>query len=351
MPRASWRGFLRLSLVSCPVYLAPTTSRAKPIRLHQVWRPVPERSGGVDEESTPDRSPEQRARRRSVSTNRDFGETEDETAPLSRITIRPHDPATGVEVDKGEVVKGYEYERGRFVTFTKDELKVLDLESSKAIDLETFVPRREIDPIYLDSSYYLYPEGEIAVQTMCVIGAAMTERNVAGIGRLVLSRRERAVIVRPRGSGMVLFTLHTAEEMRPAALQESAGGAVDPEMVAIAGAIIEQRLGHFDPRRYSDRYQAALHELIDAKMRGLPVKPPEVQTPAPVVDLMAALRRSLAAESAGKGRKAAAAPKRRKSAGDRRQGALLLPLAGAKKSSQAAAGAAPGSAATRRTKA
>src|SRR6202043_1628229 len=104
----------------------------------------------------------------------------------TRVTLRPPDPGTGEEIDKREVGKGYEYARGEFVTFTAEELKALDVESSKVIDLEKFVPRNEIDPVYFDSSYYLYPDGPITVETLRVIGAAIGEAGVVGLGRLTL---------------------------------------------------------------------------------------------------------------------------------------------------------------------
>src|SRR6201981_2411311 len=121
--------------------------------------------------------------------------------------LHPHDPHTGEEIGREDVVKGYEYECGRFVTFTTEELKALDVESSKIIDLETFVPRAEVDPVYFSTPYYVYPDGPSAVETFRVIGAAMEEAGTAGIGRVTLSRRERPVIVEPRGAGMVLITL------------------------------------------------------------------------------------------------------------------------------------------------
>ena len=140
----------------------------------------------------------------------------DQSGLATRITLRPHDPGTGEEVEKEEVVKGYEYQRGQFVTFRPQELKALDVESSEVIDLEKFVPRGEIDPVYFNSPYYLYPDGPIAAETLRVIGAAMAELGVVGIARLTLSRRERPVMVEPRGTGMALFTLRAAEEVRAA---------------------------------------------------------------------------------------------------------------------------------------
>jgi DNA end-binding protein Ku len=284
MPRASWRGFLRLSLVSCPVYLSPATSRTKPVRLHQVWQParveedefeVPVRGGGR----------ERSAQLAPQPFSADPSPHADPGPAATRITLRPHDPETGEEIDKREVVKGYEYGRGQFLTFTAEELKALDIESSKIIDLERFVSRGDIDPIYLDSAYFLYPDGPVAIETLRVIDAAMAEAGIVGIGRLTLTRRERAVMVEPRGTGMTLFTLRAAEEVRTAQFEKPEGD-LDAEMVAIAAAIMKQRTGAFDPGAFRDRYQEALRELIEAKMKGLTVKAREIAAPPPVVDLM-----------------------------------------------------------------
>jgi len=251
MPRASWRGFLRLSLVSCPIYLSPATTRAKSIRLHQVWQPTPV---DVAEDAWSDRGegPQGSAPSAPRLLVDDASLDGDQSPAATRVTLRPHDPATGEEIDKREVVKGYEYARGEFVTFTAEELKALDVESSKVIDLEKFVPRNDIDPVYFDSSYYLHPDGPIAVETLRVIGAATADAGVVGLGRLTLNRRERMVMVEPSGIGMALFTLRAASDVR-APQFGSAEGDLDAEMVAIAGAIISQRTGHFDPSTYRDR--------------------------------------------------------------------------------------------------
>jgi DNA end-binding protein Ku len=299
-----------------------------------VWQPAP---ADVDEDDLPGRGGEQQGSERSVTRlHPDSAAPDGEQSPAAiRITLRPHDPGTGEEIEKREVVKGYEYSRGQFLTFTAEELKALDVESSKVVDLEKFVAGSDIDPVYFDSPYYLHPDGPIAVEALRVIGAAMAQAGVVGLGRLTLGRRERMVMVEPHGTGMALFTLRAAGEVR-APQFGTAEGDLDAEMVAIAGAIIRQRTGNFDPSTYHDRYQEALQQLIEAKMKGVTIESRAVSTPSPVIDLMAALKRSLAEPSAPEQR--TAKRKQTKKALDRRQPALLLPLAGDRKTKQLPSG-------------
>jgi DNA end-binding protein Ku len=205
------------------------------------------------------------------------------------------------------------------------------------IDLEKFVPRCDIDPVYFDSPYYLYPDGPIAVETLRVIGAAMAEAGVVGLGRLTLHRRERMVMVEPRGTGMALITLRAADEVR-ASQFDTSESELDTEMVAIARAIIAQRTGSFDPTTYRDRYHEALRELIEAKMKGLSIKPRTVTEPPPVIDLMSALKRSLAQEAPARVGRAKRQEKRTSAMSDRRQASLLLPVSDGRKRKEQPAG-------------
>ncbi|HEV2187284.1 MAG TPA: Ku protein [Stellaceae bacterium] len=285
MPRATWNGFLRLSLVSCPIYLTPATSEARNIRLHQL--------------------------------NPKTG---------NRVKQQLVDSETDEPVERADVVKGYEYERHQYVVIPDDELQALKIESSQTIDLDRFVKRGDIDPLYLDTPYYVYPDGKIAVETFRVIGEAMEETGRLGIGRIVLASRERMVLVEPHGGGMLMRTLRSAEEVRRPEFGEG-GGHADADMVAVAKTIIERRSGEFDPEEFRDHYQDALRELVESKAAGKsPARKQRAEQPQ-VIDLREALMRSLREAGGGD---AKPARKGKAKPPDRRQAAMLLPMEGGK---------------------
>ncbi len=258
-PRPTWKGYLRLSLVSCPVRLYPATTRSERVSFHLL-------------------NPKTR----------------------NRIELRPHDSATDEEIPRDQLVRGYEFDKGRYVVVDQDEIDALRIESSETIDLVRFVDDAEIDPIFFATSYFIAPEGKIANETFRVIQEAMREEAKAGIGRVVLSTREHPVLLMPRQRGMLLMTMRSAEEVRSdrdifADLEEVK---VDKEMVDMARRIIQQKSGHFDADELTgDRYQAALRELVARKVHGEKPAAARAAAPAPgnVINLMDALKRSLAA--------------------------------------------------------
>ncbi len=260
-PQPGWKGFLKLSLVSCPVGLYPATTRANRVSFHNLDR-----------------------------------ETH------NRVQMRPHDAETGEEVVRDQLVKGYEADDGRFVLVEPEELDALQIEASRTIELETFIDRAEIDPIYYDTPYLLAPDGPVADETFRVIHAAMKHEDKAGMGHVVVASRERRVAVEVNGKGLLLTTLRTADEVRDVApyFAEIGDGTLDEEMVELATRIVARKSTRFDPSRFDDRYQSALAKLVEAKLKGkAPVTPRAAAAEAgPVVDLMAALKRSLHSDGA-----------------------------------------------------
>jgi DNA end-binding protein Ku len=291
--RAYWKGYLKLSLVSCPVKLYPATSS----------------SAGK------------------ISFNLLHKDT------LNRVQQKYHDPELG-EIDRADLVKGYQFEKDRYVVVTPEELESVEIESSKTIDIDGFVNEGDIDPIYLDSTYYLAPDGPIAEETFAVILEAMRKANKVAVARIVLSGRERLVAISPITDGFRLVTLRSAKEIRePSSALDKLNVKYSDDMLAMAGQIIGQKKMSFDPDAFEDRYEEALMALVKSKIAGgQPVisKAPERGN---VVNLMDALRRSIEEErrppapslakapaAAGKGAAkakaapAAAAAKKKKSA-------------------------------------
>jgi DNA end-binding protein Ku len=277
--RASWRGHLKLSLVTCPVALYTATNAAGDVHFNLI----------------------------NPKTN-------------NRIKMITTDPDTG-PIDRSDLVKGYEVAKGEYILVTDEEIKSVKLESTKTIDIERFVPADEIDRIYWDNPYYLAPDGKLAQEAFGVIRTALEKAGQIALGRIVMATRERILALEPRGKGILAYTLRTEAEIRqPAEIFDDISDAEpDPAMVEIAEKIIEQKEAAFDPREFVDHYEAALKALLEAKKKGH--KPAKVDEPEDtnVIDLMAALRASLGDRSkkppAKGSTKAAPAPRRVKKAG------------------------------------
>jgi DNA end-binding protein Ku len=271
-PRPIWKGYLRLSLVSCPIRLYPATSQSERISFHLL----------------------------NPKTH-------------TRVSMRPHDAETDQQLERSELVRGYELSKGRYVIVTEEELDAIEIESSKTVDLTRFVDPNEVDLVYLDNPYYVAPDGKIGDETFRVIREAMERSGKAGIGRVVLTNREHPLMLRPHGKGLVMITLRPADEVRADTeyFKEISESKLDEEMVNIAVHIIEQKSGHFDPKELAgDRYQEALRHLVEQKVRGEKPVIPKAAKPAKVINLMDALQRSLEAEG-GQARKPATPSNRR----------------------------------------
>ena len=254
--RASWKGYLKLSLVACPVKLFPATS----------------------------------ATAGKISFNLLHKDT------LNRVQQKYHDPELG-EIDRADLVKGYQFEKDKYVVVTAEEMEEIEVESSKTIDIDGFVDAADIDPIYIDSTYYLAPDGPIAEETFSVILEAMKRVGKVAIARLVMSGRERLVAVEPITDGFRLMTLRSAKEVRePAYALDKLNAKYSDDMLSMAEQIIAQKETTFSPGEFEDRYEMALMELVKSKISGgQPVitKAPERGN---VVNLMDALRRSIEEE-------------------------------------------------------
>jgi len=258
MPRSSWKGYLKLSLVSCAVALYNASSSSERVSFNTL--------------------------------NRKTG---------NRLKQNMVDSVSGEPVDTADRVKGYQVAKGQYVMVEDDEIEALKIESTRTIEIETFVPASEIDEIYLDSPYYLAPDDKVAEEAFAVIREAMTKKKMVGIGRIVLSRRERMLMLQPRDKGMLATTLRYPYEVRQGneIFDEIGDTKLPAEMLDIAQEIINRMSGHFQPDSFSDRYEEAVVAMLRAKQQGQTFTVPEPSQPANVVNIMDALKKSL--EAAG----------------------------------------------------
>ena len=300
-PRPSWKGYLKLSLVSCPVALYPASSSSEKISFHML-----------------------------------NGETG------NRLKQQYVDAETGDIVERDERVKGYEISKGDYIVVSDDELADVKIESSHTIDIEKFVPKTEIDALYFDNNYYIAPDDKVGEEAFAVIREAMERRKMVGIARVVLFGKERMVMLEPRAKGLVGTTLRYAYEVRTAGgyFDEIPAVEISKELLDLASHIIDTKAGKFKPDDFKDRYQDAVVELIRAKQAGRPLPTEKgAERPSNVVNLMDALRRSLGQDGAKDGAKDAG------KAGDPRKSAKAEPAKAKGKSPAKPAKAAPKSSA------
>jgi DNA end-binding protein Ku len=232
----------------------------------------------------------------------------------NRLKQQLVDSVTGNVVDSAQKGRGYETGRNQLMPVEDEELEALRLESTHTIDIEKFVPRSEIDERYLDSPYYLVPEDKVGQDAFAVIRKAMKRKNMVGLGRVVISRRERIVMLEPFDKGLMATTLHYAYEIRNAAeyFDDIPEIKLPTEMVELAEHILETKAGHFDATEFEDRYENAVVEMLKRKQAGLPpAEQPAAAAPTNVVNLMDALRRSVEGEKPGRAATSKAADRKK----------------------------------------
>lgn len=297
--RPIWRGHLRLALVSCPVALYSARHEREAIRFNMI-----------------------------------------NPATGNRIKMVSQDAQTGEEVARRDTVKGYEFAKGQYVILTDEDLESVRVESSELMKVEKFVEATSIDPIYYDASYYLAPDGKGSEDVYAVLREAIVRTGKVAVTRVVISQRERTIALRPMDGGLVA---HTLNEQRDLNSSEQLFDSVrevklDPEMIALATQLVERQSEEYDPADLEDRYETRLRTMLGAKIKGegIRAEAPTALAESNIIDLMAALRKSLGSPEPAIGAKPAtkpaAAPKRNSKRAEegRKQPALKLPLRGGK---------------------
>ena len=294
-PRANWKGFLRLSLVTCPVALFPATSDSEKISFNQI--------------------------------NRNTGH---------RIKYMKVDADTGEEVSSDDIMKGYKVDTDTYIEISKDELDNIALESTRTIEIDQFVPKSEIDELYLVRPYYIVPDGKVGHDAYAVIRETIRSLDKVALARVVLTNREHVIALEARDNGLMGMLLRYPYEVRNSAeyFDDIQDVKITKDMLDLAKHIVQQKSGHFDPAKFEDHYEAALTELINKKRNGERIT--SVSKPVSsdnVISLMDALKRSISGKPAAAAGKAPAAKapaakgkKPRKAAAGQRE--MLLPISG-----------------------
>jgi len=273
-PRAYWKGYLKLSLVSCPIALYPASSSSERVSFNRI--------------------------------NKKTG---------NRLKQQNVDSVTGDVVDREDIGRGYEYAKGQYLLVEDEELAKIQIESTHTIDIDRFVPRNEVDDRYLDTPYYIAPTDKVGQEAFAVIRDAIREKKMVALGRIVLTRREHVVMLEPFDKGLVATTLRYAYEVRDKKdyFEDIPDIKLPAEMTELAMHIIDTKADHFDPQTFEDHYEKAIVELLRKKQAGRvvePIRDAEEESPR-VINLMDALRASLKGEA--KKPAAASTPARRPS--------------------------------------
>ena len=274
-PRAYWKGYLKLSLVSCPIALYPASSGSERVSFNRI--------------------------------NKKTG---------NRLRQQNVDSVTGEVVDREDIGRGYEFAKGQYIPVEDEELEKIQIESTHTIDIESFVPRSEIDDRYLDSPYYIAPTDKVGQEAFAVIRDAIREKKMVALGRIVLTRREHVVMLEAFDKGLLATTLRYAYEIRSQTdfFEDIPDIKLPAEMRQLAAHIIDTKTGKFDPKKFEDHYENALIQLLQRKQAGRVVEPIRDAEPKErqVINLMDALRASLKGEA--KKPAAASTPARRPAA-------------------------------------
>jgi DNA end-binding protein Ku len=305
--RPIWRGHLRLALVSCPIALYNARHDRAGIHFNLI--------------------------------NPDTG---------NRIRMVTQDAETGKELERRDLVKGYEFKKNTYLLLTDDDLDSVKVESSSVMTVEKFVAADSIDAMYYDASYFMAPDGKAGDDVYAVLREAITRTGKVALSRVVISQRERTVALRPIEHGLMAHTLYEERDLNSAKelFEDVVNLKPDPDMVKLAIQLVERQAGRYDPSDLEDRYETRVRAMIDAKLKGEGIDMADAEPPeqSNVIDLMAALKKSLG-QSPPEERAAKAPAAKRKKAGaaqeSRNQPALKLPIKGGKASAKTAAAAPP----------
>jgi DNA end-binding protein Ku len=273
LPRAYWKGSLKLSLVSCPVLLYPASTSVDKTRFHMI--------------------------------NKETG---------NRLKQQMVDAETGDIVEADQKGRGYELKKGEYVEIEKEELEAVQIESNHTIDIDSFVPKDEIDKRYLNHPYYIVPDGKAGIDAFAVIRDAMQNQDRVALARIVLTNREHVIAIEPLGKGLLGTTLRYPYELRDE--DQYFDGIKNPkiskDMIELASHILDTKAAHFDPGKFKDEYENALKALVKRKATGKPIKSPErEEKPDNVISLMDALKQSLKGGAKGRASAKRSAPARR----------------------------------------